>query len=134
MGSGSPFTQVMLVRELQAALQESGIPPSQYKGHTFRIGAAITALKCGPEDSLIQTLGKWKSAAYPTYIWIPPQELAATSILVFLCLLHNQPHVGQHVTHPCWVRLSHYRNICCKGAHLALGQWTTHFGEQGAGY
>ena len=68
-----------LVNELHAALRLRGIPPSQYKGHSFRIGAATTAARCGLEDSLIQMLGRWKSSAYRTYIRIPQQELAATS-------------------------------------------------------
>ena len=74
-----PLTRTLLVKELQAALQSRGIPPSRYNGHSFRIGAATTAAACGLEDSLIQTLGRWKSAAYRTYIRIPRQELAATA-------------------------------------------------------
>ena len=33
----------------------------------------------GVEDSLIQTLGRWKSAAYLAYIKIPRQQLASVS-------------------------------------------------------
>ena len=77
--TGTPLTRAVLVKELQSALEKVGIPPSQYNGHSFRIGAATTAAKCGFEDSRIQTLGRWKSGAYRTYIRIPRQELAATS-------------------------------------------------------
>ena len=77
--TGIPLTRAVLVKELQSALEKVGIPPSQYNGHSFRIGAATTAAKCGFEDSRIQTLGRWKSGAYRTYIRIPRQELAATS-------------------------------------------------------
>ena len=76
---GSPLTRAMLVTRLHTALQQAGIPSGQYSGHSFRIGAATTAAKSGMEDSLIQTLGRWKSEAYKIYIRIPRQELAAAS-------------------------------------------------------
>ena len=68
---------------VQAALKMAGISPEAYTGHSFRIGAATTAAKCGiEEDSLIQTLGRWKSTAYLAYIKIPPQQLATVGRLL----------------------------------------------------
>ena len=78
-GSGSPLSREILVSRVQSALAEAGLKHTAYKGHSFRIGAATTAAKQGFEDSLIQTLGCWKSAAYLTYIKIPRQELAAVA-------------------------------------------------------
>ena len=77
--SGRPLTRNSLVTHLQTALREVGVTPSGYTGYSFRIGAATTAAKHGMEDSLIQTLGRWKSAAYLAYIKIPRQELASVS-------------------------------------------------------
>ena len=69
--SGRPLTQNSLVTHLQTALREVGVTPSAYTGHSFRIGVATMAAKRGLEDSLIQTLGRWKSAAYLAYSKIP---------------------------------------------------------------
>lgn len=74
--SGTPLTRATLVSHLQAALQQTGLCPASFNGHSFRIGAATTAAKCSIEDSLIQTLGRWKSNAYLEYIKIPRQQLA----------------------------------------------------------
>ena len=77
--SGTPLTRATLVTHLRAALQKAGIPHGAYSGHSFRIGAATTAAQCGLEDSLIQTLGRWKSTAYKSYIRLPCEQLAAVS-------------------------------------------------------
>ena len=62
--SGSPLTRSSLVSHLQSALSRAGTTPAAFTGHSFRIGAATTAAKRGLEDSLIQTLGRWKNVAY----------------------------------------------------------------------
>ena len=80
--SGAPLTRALLVKELQTALHSKGIQAAQYKGHSFRIGAATTAARQGMEDSLIKTLGRWRSSAYQAYIRIPRQDLAATSAVL----------------------------------------------------
>ena len=66
--SGTPLTRATLVTEVQAALKLAGVAPDAYTGHSFRIGAAMTAAKYDLEDSLIQTLGRWKSTVYLAYI------------------------------------------------------------------
>ncbi len=56
---------------MKDALDEAGVDPGQYSGHSFRIGAATTAAARGLEDSTVRTLGRWKSLAYLEYIKIP---------------------------------------------------------------
>ena len=77
LASGAPLSRSALVDHLHRALQRAGLEAASYNGHSFRIGAATTAANCGIEDSLIQTLGRWKSAAYLAYIKIPRQQLAS---------------------------------------------------------
>ena len=63
------------VREL---LQQSGVDPKNYAGHSFRIGAATTANRQGISETTIKTLGRWESSAYLRYI-----KLQEDSYLVF---------------------------------------------------
>ncbi len=60
---GRPLTRARFVSALRSALREAGVDASQYAGHSFRISAATTAASCGLQDSLIQTLGRWRSGS-----------------------------------------------------------------------
>ena len=57
-----------LVDQLRATLSAMGLPQHLQAGHSFRIGAATTAAMAGVEDAMIQTLGRWQSAAYVLYM------------------------------------------------------------------
>ena len=52
---------------------------TNYSGHSFRIGAATTAARAGFTDSFIQTLERWKSQAFTTYLRTPVEDLVAAS-------------------------------------------------------
>ncbi len=53
-----------VVAAVSNALGMAGIECSRYSGHSFWIGAATAAAARGIEDSIIKTLGRWKSLAY----------------------------------------------------------------------
>ena len=70
------------VTRIRAILQLLGLPQFDYAGHSFRIGAAMTVATVGVEDSMIQTLGRWQSAAFLQYICTPKEQLAALSTVL----------------------------------------------------
>ena len=76
---GSPLTKSKFVETFRTLPSQAGVDSSLYLGHSFCIGAASTTAANGVEDSLIQTLGRWKSSAYLTYGRIPAKNLAAIS-------------------------------------------------------
>lgn len=73
--NGTPLSKSLLVKHLREALQKAGISTENYNGHSFRIGAATAAARAGLNDSLIQSLGRWKSSAFTTYIRTPVEQL-----------------------------------------------------------
>lgn len=79
---GSSLTKSKFTSKLRYFLTQAGIDSSLYAGHSFRIGAALIAAAKGVKDSLIQTLGRWKSSTYLAYVRIPPDNLAAISRII----------------------------------------------------
>ena len=77
LGSGRTLTKLGFVSELRRALLACGIDQAAYSGHSFRIGAATAAAEAGLQDSTIQMLGRWSSAAFLSYIRTPGSQLAA---------------------------------------------------------
>ena len=77
--NGQPLTKPKFIHHVRSALQGAGLPYSDFTGHSFRIGAATTAAKAGVEDSMIQTQGRWSSAAFLVYIRTPKESLAQVS-------------------------------------------------------
>ena len=81
---GRPLSRVDLVAAVRQALAADGLDVSRFNGHSFWIGAATTAAQVGVPDSVIQSLGRWKSSAFMTYVRTSPQQLTAISCrLVF---------------------------------------------------
>ena len=76
---GTPVSKQWFIERMRDILTALGLPPDHYAGHSFRIGAATTAALAGVEDSTIQVLGRWHSAAFVQYIRLPSDQLAAIS-------------------------------------------------------
>ena len=76
---GRSLTRARFVEAVRKALVSAGIGAEQYSGHSFRIGAATTAAAKGVPDSLIKTMGRWRSEAYTLYVRTPREQLCAVS-------------------------------------------------------
>ena len=77
-----PLLKPKFVSEVRKVLTALGLPAGDYAGHSFRIGAATAAAAASIEDSTIQLLGRWSSAAFLSYVRTPRQQLASASALI----------------------------------------------------
>ena len=77
---GQPLSRRRLVFKVCEALAAQGFDLSHFSGHSFRIGAATTAVEVGISDALIKHLGRWKSEAYSAYIRPPCYSLVQSRI------------------------------------------------------
>ena len=73
------LTRKTFCAALNKAFQELEMNPRTYNTHRFRIGAATSAKQAGISDSLLKTLGRWRSNAYQKYVRPSPQDLAKLS-------------------------------------------------------
>ncbi len=64
---GKVLSKARFVNHVRTALAQLGLDDSVYACHSFRIGAATTAAENSIADSVIQALGRWKSAAFLRY-------------------------------------------------------------------
>ena len=71
----TPISRSFFTQQLKLSLAWAGCSTKSYKGHSFRIGAATSALMAGLAESKIQTMDRWSSNAYKKYIRIPMLSL-----------------------------------------------------------
>ena len=88
--SKAGVTKPWFITQLRTILEGIGLPHQDYASHSFRIGAATTAALVGLDDSSIQLLGRWQSAAFLRYIRTPGSQLAALSATLTRNLPRNQ--------------------------------------------
>ncbi|CAC5420125.1 unnamed protein product [Mytilus coruscus] len=67
---GTPITRYQFSGVLKKSLNVLGLSQGKYTSHSFRIGAATSAAMNGLSDSEIQTMGRWKSDSFRSYIRI----------------------------------------------------------------
>ena len=63
-----PVSVTQFNEQLRTCLSFCSLDSSQYKSHSFCIGAACHAADLGYTDSQIRALGRWKSNAFKLYI------------------------------------------------------------------
>jgi hypothetical protein len=75
MHRDKPITKSVFCDHLNQCLKFAKIDHKFYKSHSFRIGAASTALQKGYSHEQIQKMGRWKSDAYKKYLRVQSFEL-----------------------------------------------------------
>ena len=68
LADGTVLTRFKFVTSLRCLLTNTGLQAEFYAGHSFRTGAATTAITAGLLDWLVQTIGWWSSECYKRYI------------------------------------------------------------------
>ncbi|XP_054856230.1 integrase/recombinase xerD homolog [Eublepharis macularius] len=63
-----PLTRYQFASVLRACLRHAGFPPMRFGTHSFRIGAATVAAGLGLPAPAIQSIGRWRSSAFRSYI------------------------------------------------------------------
>jgi hypothetical protein len=68
----SPLTRYQFTGVLSKAIKYLQLPgSSEYKSHSFRIGASTDLAIRGFSDEDIQRSGRWKSSCFKSYIRVP---------------------------------------------------------------
>ncbi|XP_073529602.1 uncharacterized protein [Phyllobates terribilis] len=65
---GSFLSRYQFLAVLKKCLEAGGIPPKEFSGHSFRIGAATEAARRGLGDELVKKIGRWESIRFRSYI------------------------------------------------------------------
>lgn len=89
--SRKALSKQRFVTQIRDILNSLGLQQDQYAGHSFRIGAATTVATVGIQDSTIQTLGRWHSAAFLQYIRTPQGTIGIIIITAGL-FITNRSH------------------------------------------
>ena len=66
--SNKVITTDQLRASLRAGLQNIGLDPMRYGGHSLRIGAATALAFVGADHGCIKTVGRWNSDAFERYV------------------------------------------------------------------
>jgi hypothetical protein len=68
-----------MIKLTRSALAAVGLDQSKYYGHSFRRGGATSLSIAGVPDSMIQTMGRWRSDCYKLYIATPLNQILKAS-------------------------------------------------------
>ena len=76
---GRWLTRTIFSSAIDNILSKLHMDKGSYNTHSFRIGAATSAIEAGISDVQVKMLGRWKSDAYQRYVRTPSEELASLS-------------------------------------------------------
>ena len=65
---GEPLTSQHFSYKLKECIRLLGLPSTNCSSHSFRIGAATSAVMAGMSDEQIKNMGRWRSSAFKQYI------------------------------------------------------------------
>lgn len=74
-----PLDRHNMIETTRRVLSLLHLPQDEYHGHSFRKGGATSLAAAGVSDSMIQTLGRWRSDCYKIYIATGVETLLAAS-------------------------------------------------------
>lgn len=92
-----PFSSAWVIERLRALLLTAGFDPTGFSGHSFRRGAANTALNMGLSMQEISTLGRWHSDSLDRYI---STTTAEANLLSLSARLHSRSGPSASVSAP----------------------------------
>ena len=87
--NGTLLNRKTVSNMLSALTEKCGLPANRYKAHSFRKGAASTLAAAGIPDSTIQTMGRWSTDCYKTYINLSQSQIS--SFAKSLCSVGSSP-------------------------------------------
>lgn len=76
--TGEPITLSSFRHVFNELLSASGLSPTHYKLHSFRIGACTQAILDGIPESKIMQMGRWRSHAFKRYIRLPKLHIPSS--------------------------------------------------------
>ena len=68
MMNNGPVSNYYFTSQLKRCIQIAGLDSSQFKSHSFRIGAATTSILSGATQEQLRQMGRWNSDAFRKYI------------------------------------------------------------------
>ncbi len=72
---GSPISRSHFTKRLNECLKFCGVDTQNITSHSFRIGGATHAARCGHSDDAVKKMGRWKSNALSRYIRLPSLQV-----------------------------------------------------------
>ncbi|XP_077307203.1 integrase/recombinase xerD homolog [Lithobates pipiens] len=65
---GSLLSRFQFVAVFRKCLTAAGLDSSQFASHSFRIGAATEAARCGLDEAAVRRIGRWESLRFRSYV------------------------------------------------------------------